>query len=405
MIPGFDTLSHYEILDISPGVDAKEIQEGYYRVREMFSKDSIVSYSLYSQQERETILRMIDEAYHTLIDENAREIYDRKLYEERVKTIKTGKAQQEVLPLLPSREKAEAAENGEISPELEPLEKLVEKKFEEILPSARIEMADEYEPEETEQEMDEAEEDEFESEERISPPEPEPETADQAAPDFVRLAPSNLEELIGKVVIESKADGRVQDQESLSETGPGADEEEPEETEEEIRIPGPAGRYKLEKTARDAQQKAAGRETPPDRPAPAEPPEKAGPAPPPRDADKPTAEPPARGREAFEDTVLDIPHPRKQTSVLDYLESGVSGEVLKKVREQKGITIDKVWEVTKIRRPILVAIEEENYKALPADVFLRGMIKTYAIFLEFDDPESLVKGYMERAVAAREWMD
>jgi cytoskeletal protein RodZ len=69
------------------------------------------------------------------------------------------------------------------------------------------------------------------------------------------------------------------------------------------------------------------------------------------------------------------------------------------------LSLEDVYDVTRIRRPILVAIEEENPKQLPADVFLKGMLLIYARFLEVHDPEELVQGYMARLIAKREWMD
>jgi len=65
------------------------------------------------------------------------------------------------------------------------------------------------------------------------------------------------------------------------------------------------------------------------------------------------------------------------------------GAYLKNVREQKGITLEKASQDSKIVRTLLEAIEQDNYQKLPPPVFLKGMIKKYAHYLHLDEERIL----------------
>ncbi|MEK4260955.1 helix-turn-helix domain-containing protein [Paenibacillus sp. FSL L8-0499] len=54
------------------------------------------------------------------------------------------------------------------------------------------------------------------------------------------------------------------------------------------------------------------------------------------------------------------------------------GRQLKEARLQKGMSLDDVQEVTKIRKKYLEAIESGDYKVLPGSFYVRAFIKTYA---------------------------
>ena len=99
-------------------------------------------------------------------------------------------------------------------------------------------------------------------------------------------------------------------------------------------------------------------------PAPAPPPE-AGPAPEPR------------------------PEPPKE----------ITGESLRRYREALGLSLDRVWEKTRIRKGLIQAIEEENRALLPAAVFLKGMLLAYARALNLPAPELAAQQYLERLAA------
>lgn len=71
------------------------------------------------------------------------------------------------------------------------------------------------------------------------------------------------------------------------------------------------------------------------------------------------------------------------------------GAHLKNIREMKGITIDEIAQKTRIRASYLKALEEENFKEMPAEVFLRGFLKAYAKYLGLD-PEVVSRNYKFR---------
>lgn len=70
------------------------------------------------------------------------------------------------------------------------------------------------------------------------------------------------------------------------------------------------------------------------------------------------------------------------------------GEYLKTQREACNITLKEVSEVTKIRRAILEAIENDRHDLLPPKVFTQGFLKTYASYIGLDESE-VVKRYHE----------
>ena len=71
----------YELLGIEFDVSSFEISRAYKENYQLYHEDSLVSYSLFSREEREKILARLDEAYATLIDEKKRSGYDQSLIE------------------------------------------------------------------------------------------------------------------------------------------------------------------------------------------------------------------------------------------------------------------------------------------------------------------------------------
>jgi curved DNA-binding protein CbpA len=71
----------YELLGIEFDVSPFEISLAYKENYQLYHEDSLVSYSLFSREEREAILARLDEAYATLIDEKKRSRYDQSLSE------------------------------------------------------------------------------------------------------------------------------------------------------------------------------------------------------------------------------------------------------------------------------------------------------------------------------------
>lgn len=71
----------------------------------------------------------------------------------------------------------------------------------------------------------------------------------------------------------------------------------------------------------------------------------------------------------------------------------MTGEDLKKRREELGLSLTEVSLVTKISLRVLHAIEAMDKTQLPAEIFLRGLVKSYALHLKLD-ADTVTKGYL-----------
>jgi len=70
------------------------------------------------------------------------------------------------------------------------------------------------------------------------------------------------------------------------------------------------------------------------------------------------------------------------------------GAYLKSKREALNISLQEISQVTRIRRSILEAIENNRYDLLPPKVFAQGFIKSYASYLGLDESE-VIKRYSD----------
>ena len=75
-------LTHYEMLDLPAAATPFEVRKAYKRALEVYSEDSMVTYSLFSAEERKEILVRLDEAFATLNNEKGRHEYDRGLIQQ-----------------------------------------------------------------------------------------------------------------------------------------------------------------------------------------------------------------------------------------------------------------------------------------------------------------------------------
>lgn len=71
------------------------------------------------------------------------------------------------------------------------------------------------------------------------------------------------------------------------------------------------------------------------------------------------------------------------------------GALLRKVRESRGVDLEAISRHTKISLVQLRAIEEEDFAALPAFVYLRGFVQEIAKFLKLD-PTQVARTYLRR---------
>jgi len=76
-----------------------------------------------------------------------------------------------------------------------------------------------------------------------------------------------------------------------------------------------------------------------------------------------------------------------------------TGDALRQVREARGITIQQIAERTKVTRHHIENIEGERFGALPAPVYLRGILLSVARELRLDG-QKVARAYLERVVAA-----
>lgn len=71
--------NYYELLAVSHGATDREIEEAYQQARSLYGQDSVAFYSLYSVEEREEMLKQLNEAYSILKDPARRRFYNIEL--------------------------------------------------------------------------------------------------------------------------------------------------------------------------------------------------------------------------------------------------------------------------------------------------------------------------------------
>jgi hypothetical protein len=93
-----------------------------------------------------------------------------------------------------------------------------------------------------------------------------------------------------------------------------------------------------------------------------------------------------------------IPQPASQTSLpgasTALPEGEINGEVIRQIRDARGLSLDQVAEATKIRKPYLKAIEESDVPNLPDRVYLRGFLTQIGRVLKVDR-NRLAEGYLQ----------
>jgi curved DNA-binding protein CbpA len=80
---------------------------------------------------------------------------------------------------------------------------------------------------------------------------------------------------------------------------------------------------------------------------------------------------------------------------LDDDDGSCDGALLRRSRLQRGLDLDEVSRVTRIKPAYLSALEEERFRDLPAPVYVRGFVTAYARCVGLD-PRSVVAAYMAR---------
>ena len=79
------------------------------------------------------------------------------------------------------------------------------------------------------------------------------------------------------------------------------------------------------------------------------------------------------------------------------------GEYLKREREIRGVSLEDISNATKIRAGLLIAIERNDFDALPATPFVKGFIQAYCRYLGLDAQDAILRheAYM-RSLAENE---
>ena len=73
--------------------------------------------------------------------------------------------------------------------------------------------------------------------------------------------------------------------------------------------------------------------------------------------------------------------------------SDYSGPFLKKIREYKNVTIERLADMTRISKTHITALENEDLQKLPADVYVRGYVYQYAKVLKLN-PEAVASSFI-----------
>lgn len=72
----------------------------------------------------------------------------------------------------------------------------------------------------------------------------------------------------------------------------------------------------------------------------------------------------------------------------------ISGKDLKNLRESMGIGLGDVHRLTKISPTVLEAIENDDIAHLPATIYLKSFLRSYAEILQAD-AKKIVQGYLK----------
>lgn len=76
------------------------------------------------------------------------------------------------------------------------------------------------------------------------------------------------------------------------------------------------------------------------------------------------------------------------------------GDILKKKRLEKGLTLDDIEKNLRVRKKFLLALENNQWLNFSSKVYITGLIKNYAQFLEIDYKKALA--YFERDYEKKE---
>ena len=85
------------------------------------------------------------------------------------------------------------------------------------------------------------------------------------------------------------------------------------------------------------------------------------------------------------------------------------GEMLRRIREEEGLSINEISERTRIRTEYLEALEEDRHEVFPARTYVVGFLRLYAKALDIAE-EDVLRSFREdrgevRGDSERLWRD
>ncbi len=75
-------LTHYDMLEVGVEATHEQVEEAYRRMMEAFDRDSLAIYSLFSEEERQDMIRRVREAYRILSNTKNRRDYNQWLVDQ-----------------------------------------------------------------------------------------------------------------------------------------------------------------------------------------------------------------------------------------------------------------------------------------------------------------------------------
>jgi len=75
----FNDLNYYEMLRVPADASVFELKQAYTDALAIYEPDSLATYSLFPEEERQAILKTLEKAFRTLTDAAQREAYDQSL--------------------------------------------------------------------------------------------------------------------------------------------------------------------------------------------------------------------------------------------------------------------------------------------------------------------------------------
>jgi curved DNA-binding protein CbpA len=340
----FVSQSYYEILDVDPSASEERVKRSYRLVRRSFEPESMAIYSLYSPEETEAIGAKIDEAFGILTNRDRRRTYDKFLrYNESSSTVADD----------PGTFFDQVHDIGELAP----LEEFVEDSLDAhgapgsggyAVVSAEVQVEDE----------DAVDIDTADGIELFDPPSPSPGLRQREELSSVEVEVAAMpEESIpsADATLEAVVDGP---------------------SEESMELP-----FQSRHSTVSAQYPVASSSMDSSTDAPSSPRLRAW-----------TREHAVR-RRGHADSLKLMPLTEETlTRLRKSAKKGLSGRTLKRIREQRGVELPLISELTKISIMYLRFIEQDCYENLPAPIYLKGFVDQYARVLDL--PNEVVDQYM-----------